>query len=86
MRDVEARISGMGARADRALALTERTPEARERATEAITEAGLNGRAWWAAKSVERWPERACRLMVAEGAWESATAALDAAGVEWREA
>lgn len=79
---MELKVYGMGARASRALLLTERTDEARERATEAIRGGGLAGRAWWAARDREpaRW-----RLMVVGDAWDDVTGALDRAGVAWEE-
>lgn len=78
----EMKVYGMGARASRALLLTERTDEARSRATEAVRGAGLAGRASWAARD----REPACwRLMVVGDAWDDVVAALDAAGVAWEE-
>lgn len=85
MKNAEMTVHGMGARASRVLLLEERTRTVRQRASEALRAANLNGRCWWAAKSIERWPERACRLMVAEGAWDDVVAALDAADVAWEE-
>lgn len=82
MRNTETRIRGIGARADGALLLADRTDEARERATEAVRAADLSGRAWWASR--DRKPARS-RLMVAEGARGAVTAALEAAGVDYEE-
>lgn len=82
MRNAEITVHGVGARADRALVLTDRTDEARKRATEALRAAGLAGRCWWAARDREpaRW-----RLMVAEGAWDEMAVTLHAAGVGYEE-